>query len=61
MNNWSEAESADCLGWCLTGKAVDFYAVLAEERGTVPYRDLMQRLQERFGAIELPATCQGRF
>ncbi|KAH3717792.1 hypothetical protein DPMN_060588 [Dreissena polymorpha] len=61
MNNWTEAESADCLVWCLTGKAVDFYAVLAEGGGTVPYSDLMQRLQERFGAKELPATAQGRF
>ncbi|KAH3844609.1 hypothetical protein DPMN_086868 [Dreissena polymorpha] len=61
MNNWTEAESADCLVWCLTGKAVDFYAVLAEGGGTVPYTDLMQRLQERFGAEELPATAQGRF
>ncbi|KAH3845264.1 hypothetical protein DPMN_087539 [Dreissena polymorpha] len=61
MNNWTEAESADCLVWCLTGKAVDFYAVRAEGGGTVPYTDLMQRLQERFGAKELPATAQGRF
>ncbi|KAH3853158.1 hypothetical protein DPMN_095680 [Dreissena polymorpha] len=61
MNNWSEAESAVCLGWCQTGKAVDFNAVLAEGRGTVSYTDLVQRLQERFGAMELPATAQGRF
>ncbi|KAH3819140.1 hypothetical protein DPMN_120873 [Dreissena polymorpha] len=61
MNNWSEAESADCLGWCLTGKAVDLYAVLAERRGMVPYIDLMQRPQERFSAREVHATAQGRF
>ncbi|KAH3800181.1 hypothetical protein DPMN_153810 [Dreissena polymorpha] len=47
INGWSEVESADCLGWCLTG--------------TVPYAELMQRMHERFGARELPATAQGRF
>ncbi|KAH3865051.1 hypothetical protein DPMN_028089 [Dreissena polymorpha] len=61
VQDWSDAECADCLGWCLTGKAVDFYALLTEGRGTVPYAELMQRLQERFGARELTATAQGRF
>ncbi|KAH3880459.1 hypothetical protein DPMN_004373 [Dreissena polymorpha] len=41
--------------------AVDFYALLTEGRGSVPYAELMQRLQERFGASELTATAQGRF
>ncbi|KAH3840695.1 hypothetical protein DPMN_114150 [Dreissena polymorpha] len=61
VQDWSDAECADCLGWCLTGKAVNFYALLSEGRGTVPYAELMQRLQERFGARELTATAQGRF
>ncbi|KAH3818426.1 hypothetical protein DPMN_120050 [Dreissena polymorpha] len=61
VQDWSDAECADCLGWCLTGKAVDFYALLTEGRGTVLYAELMQRLEERFGAKELPATAQGRF
>ncbi|XP_052239462.1 uncharacterized protein LOC127850461 isoform X4 [Dreissena polymorpha] len=61
MQDWSDEECDDCLGWCLTGKAVDFYALLTEGRETLPYAELMQRLQERFGAKELPATAQGRF
>ncbi|KAH3887594.1 hypothetical protein DPMN_011612 [Dreissena polymorpha] len=61
MQDWSDEECGDCLGWCLTGKAVDFYALLTEGRETLPYAELMQRLQERFGARELPATAQGRF
>ncbi|KAH3801818.1 hypothetical protein DPMN_155480 [Dreissena polymorpha] len=61
VQDWSDAECADFLGWCLTGKAVDFYALLTEGRGTVPYAELMQRLQERFGARELTATAQGCF
>ncbi|KAH3690914.1 hypothetical protein DPMN_191211 [Dreissena polymorpha] len=61
MQDWSDEECGDCLGWCLTGKAVDFYALLTEAREALPYAELMQRLQERFGARELPATAQGRF
>ncbi|KAH3772654.1 hypothetical protein DPMN_173996 [Dreissena polymorpha] len=61
VQDWSDAECADCLGWCLTGKAVDFYALLTEGRETLPYAELMRRLQERFGARELLAIAQGRF
>ncbi|KAH3722394.1 hypothetical protein DPMN_065352 [Dreissena polymorpha] len=61
MQEWSDEECGDCLGWCLTGKAVDFYALLTKGRETLPYAELMQRLQERFGTRELPATAQGRF
>ncbi|KAH3882503.1 hypothetical protein DPMN_006443 [Dreissena polymorpha] len=61
MQDWSDEECGGCLGWCLTGKAVDFYALLTKGRGTLPYAELMQRLQKRFGARELPATAQGRF
>ncbi|KAH3834795.1 hypothetical protein DPMN_108130 [Dreissena polymorpha] len=61
LNKWSDEESAECLAWCLIGKASDFYAVLTEGNTKVQYADLMQRLEERFGAKELPATAQGRF
>ncbi|KAH3863205.1 hypothetical protein DPMN_026185 [Dreissena polymorpha] len=61
VQDWSDEECGDCLCWCVTGKAVDFYALLTEGRETLPYAELMQRLQERFGARELPATAQGRF
>ena len=33
--------------------------MLNEWRGTVPYDELIQRLQERFGARELPVTVEG--
>ncbi|KAH3779815.1 hypothetical protein DPMN_157622 [Dreissena polymorpha] len=61
LNRWSDEESAECLAWCLIGKASDFYAVLTEGNTKAQYADLMQRLEERFGAKELPATAQGRF
>ncbi|KAH3851755.1 hypothetical protein DPMN_094240 [Dreissena polymorpha] len=56
MQNWSDTESADCMGLCLTGKAIDLYAVLTEGKGTVPYAELMQPLLEGFGA-----AAQDRF
>ncbi|KAH3825356.1 hypothetical protein DPMN_127231 [Dreissena polymorpha] len=61
MQDWSDEECGVCMGWCLTDKAVDFYALLTEARETLPYAELMQRLQERFGAMELQATAQGHF
>ncbi|KAH3866980.1 hypothetical protein DPMN_030104 [Dreissena polymorpha] len=41
LQDWSDAECADCLSWCLTGKAVDFYALLTERIETLPYAELM--------------------
>ncbi|KAH3694045.1 hypothetical protein DPMN_081484 [Dreissena polymorpha] len=61
LHKWSDDERADGLVWCLVGKASDFYAVLTEGRETVPYKELLHRLKERFDAKELPATAQGRF
>ncbi|KAH3784707.1 hypothetical protein DPMN_162671 [Dreissena polymorpha] len=61
LHQWSDDECADGLVWCLVGKAADFYAVLTDGRKTVPYKELLHRLEERFDAKELPATAQGRF
>ncbi|KAH3718442.1 hypothetical protein DPMN_061246 [Dreissena polymorpha] len=61
LHKWSDDERADGLVWCLVGKASDFYAVITEGRETVPYEELLHRLEERFDAKELPATAQGRF
>ncbi|KAH3751469.1 hypothetical protein DPMN_186028 [Dreissena polymorpha] len=64
LHKWSDDERADGLVWCLVGKAADFYAVLTvltDGRETVPYKELLHRLEERFDAKELPATAQGCF
>ncbi|XP_052286189.1 uncharacterized protein LOC127881957 [Dreissena polymorpha] len=61
LHKWSDDERTDGLVWCLAGKASDFYAVITEGRETVPYKELLHRLEERFDAKELPATAQGRF
>ena len=51
----------NCLCWSLTGKAADFYAILLEQKRTLNYRQLLNKLGSRFGARELPAIAQGLF
>ena len=57
---WTSDECFNCL-WSLTGKAADFYAILLEQKHKLTYRQLLSKLENRFGAKELPATAQGLF
>ena len=58
---WMPEDCFNCLCWSLTGKAADFYAILLEQKHTLNYRQLLNKLESRFGAKELPATAQGLF
>ena len=58
---WTPEDCFNCLCWSLTGKAADFYAILLEQKHTLNYRQLQNKLESRFGAKELPATAQGLF
>ena len=58
---WTPEDCCNCLCWSLTGKAADFYAILLEQKHTLNYRQLLNKLESRFGAKELPATAQGLF
>ena len=58
---WTPEDCFNCLCWSLTGKAADFYAILLEQKHTLNYRQLLNKLESRFGAKELPATAQGLF
>ena len=57
---WTSDECLTGLIWSLTGKAADFYAVISD-RDKLSYPQLLKRLENRFGARELPATAQARF
>ena len=57
---WTTNDCLMALQWCLTGKAADFYSVLGDQKG-ITYHVLMKKLENRFGARELPATAQARF
>ena len=58
---WTSEECLNCLCWCLTDKAADFYAILMERNEHLTYRRLMSRLEKRFGVKELAETAQARF
>ena len=58
---WTSEECLNCLCWCLTDKAADFYAILMERNEHLTYRRLMRRLEKRFGIKELAETAQARF
>ena len=58
---WTSDDCFNCLFWSLTGKAADFYAILLEQKHKLTYRQLLSKLENRFGAKELPATAQGLF
>ena len=54
---WTSEECLNCLCWCLTDKAADFYAILMERNEHLTYRRLMSRI----GIKELAETAQTRF
>ena len=58
---WTPEDCFNCLCWSLTGKVADFYAILLEQKHTLNYRQLLNKLESRFGAKELPATAEGLF
>ena len=58
---WTSDDCLSCLCWSLTGKAADFYAILLEQNLRLTYRQLLSKLECRFGSKELPATAQGLF
>ena len=58
---WTSDDCLSCLCWSLTGKAADFYAILLEQNLKLTYKQLLSKLECRFGSKELPATAQGLF
>ena len=60
-SSWSENEKNHAMCWSLTGKAADYYALLTERDAQIDYSTLMDRMERRFGARELPETSYARF
>ena len=58
---WTSDDCLSCLCWSLTGKAADFYAILLEQNLKLTYKQLLSKLECRFGSKELPATAHGLF
>ena len=56
---WTSEDCLNCLSVSLTEKAADFYAILLEQKQELTYRQLLSKLERRFGCTELPS--QGFF
>jgi len=61
VSEWTGGECRDQLCWCLDGKASEYYALLVERNQDMAYRDLVVKLEKRFGFRELPETAQAQF
>ena len=58
---WTSEDCLNCLSVSLTEKAADFYAILLEQKQKLTYRQLLSKLERRFGCTELPSVTQGLF
>jgi hypothetical protein len=47
--------------WCLDGKASEYYALLVERNQDMAYKNLIIKIEKRFGFRELPETAQVQF
>jgi hypothetical protein len=61
VSEWTEEECRDQLCWCLDGKASEYYAILVERNHDMAYKDLILKIEKRFGFRELPETAQVQF
>ena len=61
VSEWTEEECRDQLCWCLDEKASEYYALLVERNHDMAYKDLILKIEKRFGFRELPETAQVQF
>ena len=61
VSEWTEEECRDQLCWCLDGKASEYYALLVERNHDMAYKDLILKIEKRFGFRKLPETAQVQF
>ena len=59
--NWSESECRDYLNWTLDGKALDYFTITTQMGEYFSFREIMHKLEERFGAKELLETSKAKF
>lgn len=58
VKNWRPQESKDYLGWCLEGRASEYFATVVTQNADIGFLQLMQKLEKRFGYKEIPETAQ---
>jgi hypothetical protein len=59
--DWSEEECRYCLCWSLQGPAAKYHTLISSGKGPLTYKQLMKKLEKRFGGEELVETAQARF
>lgn len=59
--NWTEEECRYCLCWSLQGPAAKYHTLISSGKGPLTYKQLMKKLEKRFGGEELIETAQARF
>ena len=57
VSEWTEGECRDQLYWCLDGKLSEYYALLMERNHDMAHKDLIMKIDKRFGIRELPETA----
>ena len=57
---WTPAQWREYLCWCLEGKASEFYTATLKRHADIEMRDLMGKMERRFGKSDLPETAQVR-
>lgn len=58
VKNWRPQESKDYLGWCLEGRASEYFATVVTQNADIGFLQLMQKLEKRFGYKKIPETAQ---
>lgn len=61
VNKWSDGECRDYLNWCLEGKALDYFTIETHMGQSYSFREIMRKMEGRFGAKELPETSRTKF
>ncbi|XP_052220033.1 uncharacterized protein LOC127837160 isoform X2 [Dreissena polymorpha] len=58
---WSDHECRDYLNWCLEGKALDYFTIETRMGESFSFRDIMRKMEGRFGSKELPENSRAKF
>ena len=53
---FSEEEARSYLCWVLVDRAADFYTLILRHNETVGYRQVIDKMEDRFGLRHLPET-----
>ena len=59
--DWTPSECKACLKWCLRGKAAKFCNSLLKVNEDLTYKQLLRKLGDRFGDLDLRAVAYSQF